>query len=217
MSTLMRAARAAGLALATLSLSGSWLAAPALAAPPSDLSREMIVADPAAPVGGAADGDVTIVAFVDYNCGFCKKSAPALDRLVKDDGKIRLVYKDWPILAQSSVYGAKLALAAKYQGRYEAAHRALMAVKGGGVPPEKMDAAVAAAGLDMARLKADAAAHDKEIVTLLKRNDAQARGMLFQGTPVYLIGPLRVAASLDYAQFKDAVAQARARGGGRTQ
>ncbi|PZQ16221.1 MAG: disulfide bond formation protein DsbA [Ancylobacter novellus] len=210
MSTLMRAARAAGLAIAAFSLG-----APALAAPPSDLSREMIVADPAAPVGGAADGDVTIVAFVDYNCGFCKKSAPALDRVVKDDGKIRLVYKDWPILAESSVYGAKLALAAKYQGRYEAAHRALMALKGGGVQPEKMEAAVAAAGVDMARLKADAASHEKEIVALLKRNDAQARGMLFQGTPVYLVGPLRVAASLDYAGFKDAVAQARARNAGR--
>ena len=192
------------------------VAAPVAAAGPSDLSREMITADPAAPVGGAANGDVTIVAYVDYNCGFCKKSAPALEKLVKDDGKIRLVYKDWPILAESSIFGAKLALAAKYQGRYEAAHKALMTLKGGAVATDKMEAAVAGAGVDMARLKADAAAHDKEIVALLKRNDAQARGMLFQGTPVYLIGPLKVAASLDYSQFKDAVAQARERAAKRT-
>lgn len=190
--------------------------APQAFAGPSDVSREMITADPAAPTAGSAEGDVTIVAYVDYNCGFCKKSAPALEKLVKDDGKIRLVYKDWPILAESSVYGAKLALAAKYQGRYEAAHRALMSIKGGGVSTDKMDAAVKAAGVDMARLKAEAAANDKEIVALLKRNDAQARGMLFQGTPVYLVGPLKVAAALDYSQFKEAVAQARERAARRT-
>lgn len=202
---------AAALAVTALSACG-----PAAAAGPSDVSREMITRDPAAPVGGSEAGDVTIVAYVDYNCGFCKKAAPALEKLVKDDGRIRLVYKDWPILTQSSVYGAKLALAAKYQGRYEAAHKALMAIKGGGVSTEKMDAAVKAAGLDMARLKADAAANDQEITALLKRNDAQARGMLFQGTPVYLVGPLKVAAALDYSQFKDAVAQARERAARRT-
>lgn len=178
---------------------------------PSDVSRQMILDDPAAPVGGKREGDVTIVAYVDYNCGFCKKSAPALEKLVRTDGRIRLVYKDWPILAESSVYGAKLALAAKYQGKYEAAHHALMALKGGKIPTAKMDAAVKAAGVDMARLLADAKANDAEIVALLKRNDAQARGMMFAGTPVYLVGPLKVAAALDYAAFKDAVEQARAR------
>ncbi len=88
---------------------------------------EGILNDPATPVGGNPDGDVTIVAFMDYNCPFCKKSSPDLERFVKDDGKVRLVYKEWPILADSSVYGARLALAAKYQGKYLDAHLALMA------------------------------------------------------------------------------------------
>lgn len=187
------------------------LACAPLSAEPGDTSREMILSDPAAPVGGAKAGDVTIVAYVDYNCGFCKRSAPALEKLVKADGKIRLVYKDWPILSETSVVGAKLALAAKYQGKYEAAHRALMGLVGAKVAAEKMTAALISAGVDMTRLKADGTAHDAEITALLKRNDAQARGMLFQGTPVYLVGPLKVAAALDYAGFKDAVAQARAR------
>jgi protein-disulfide isomerase len=195
----------AALVLASLALG----AAPASA--DKDLSREMIVGDPAAPVGGNPKGDVTIVAFVDYNCGFCKRSAPALDKLVKADGKVKLVYKDWPILAESSVVGAKLALAAKYQGKYEAAHAALMSLTGAKVPVDKMSAALTTAGVDMSRLAADAEAHNAEITALLKRNDAQARGMQFQGTPVYLIGPLLVAAALDYAGFKDAVEQARAR------
>lgn len=175
------------------------------------LSREMIVGDPAAPVGGDPKGDVTIVAYLDYNCGFCKRSAPALEKLVKTDRKIRLVYKEWPILAESSVAGAKIALAARYQGKYETAHKALMSLKGASIPQARMLEAVKAAGIDMARLQADATAHDAEIVAALKRNDAQAKGMNFRGTPVYLIGPLLVAAAPDYEQFRDAVAQARAR------
>jgi protein-disulfide isomerase len=184
----------------------------ALDAEPAATSREMILADPAAPVGGSPTGDVTIVAFTDYNCGFCKRAAPALDRLVRTDGRIRLVYKDWPILSETSVVGAKLALAAKYQGKYEAAHKALMGLVGAKVPVEKMTAALVSAGVDMTRLKEDGAKRDGEITALLKRNDAQARGMQFAGTPVYLVGPLKVAAALDYDGFRDAVAQARARG-----
>lgn len=178
------------------------------------LSREMIVGDPAAPVGGNAKGDVTIVAYLDYNCGFCKRSAPALDKLVKTDGKIRLVYKEWPILAESSVAGAKIALAAAYQGKYETAHRALMALKGAKIPQATMLEAAKKAGVDMTRLQADAATHDADIVAALKRNDAQAKGMQFRGTPVYLIGPLKIEAALDYESFRDAVAQARARAKG---
>ncbi len=206
-------------ALRLIALLAALAPAAAHAAPPGldarDISREMIIGDPAAPVGGDPKGDVTIVAYLDYNCGFCKRSAPALERLVKTDGRIKLVYKDWPILAESSVAGAKIALAAKYQGKYEAAHRALMSLPGGNVAQAKMLAAAATAGIDMARLETDAAAHDAEIVALLKRNDAQARGMGFAGTPVYLIGPLLVAAAPTYEEFRDAVAQARERQQGR--
>lgn len=204
------------LRILTVLLAALTPAAPVLAEP-GGTTREMILSDPAAPVAGDPRGDVTIVAYLDYNCGFCKKSAPALERLVKADGRIRLVYKDWPILTQTSVIGAKLALAAKHQGKYEAAHKALMGLTGAKIPVEKMTAALASAGIDMPRLKADAEKHDGEITALLKRNDAQARGMRFRSTPVYLVGPLLVAAALDYDQFRDAVAQARARAAGAKQ
>lgn len=186
------------------------LASPA-AAQDSATTRTMIVGDPAAPIAGARNADVTIVAYLDYNCGYCKASAPALERLVKSDRGVKVVYKDWPILGASSVYGAKLALAAHRQGKYGAAHAALMALKGAKIPPEDMRAAVAKAGVDMARLDADAKAHDAEITALLKRNDAQATGMGFQGTPVYLVGPLLVAEAPDDERFKAAVAIARER------
>jgi len=61
---------------------------------------------------------------------FCKKSSPDLERFVDDDGKVRLVYKDWPILTDASVIGAHLALAAKYQGKYREAHVAMMSIRG---------------------------------------------------------------------------------------
>ncbi|MGO9135872.1 MAG: DsbA family protein [Methylovirgula sp.] len=176
---------------------------------PSELTREAILNDPETPTGGNTQGDVTIVAFEDYNCPFCKKAEPVLQKLVQDDGHIRLVYKDWPILAASSTYGAEVALAAKYQGKYELVHRALMQLPG---KPDKeaMDKAVKASGVDVAQLNKDLEAHMTEIKAILRRNDAQATGMGFQGTPVFLIGPYLVAAALDYEGFKKVVGQARA-------
>ncbi|GJD87155.1 hypothetical protein BHAOGJBA_0655 [Methylobacterium hispanicum] len=171
-----------------------------------------ILNDPEVPVSGNPKGDLTIVAFLDYNCPFCKKAEPDLTRLVKADGRIRLVHKDWPILGDASVYGAQLALAAKYQGRYDEVHRALMAIPGRKLPRERMLEAVAASGVDVARLEEDRKAHQAEIAALLQRNLDQADALGLQGTPVFLIGQLKVAAALDYDGFRQAVAQARARG-----
>ncbi|ACB82258.1 MULTISPECIES: DsbA family protein [Methylobacteriaceae] len=171
-----------------------------------------ILNDPEVPVSGNPKGDLTIVAFLDYNCPFCKKAEPDLIRLVKADGRIRLVHKDWPILGDASVYGAQLALAAKYQGRYDEVHRALMGIPGRKIPKERMLEAVAASGVDVARLEEDRKAHQAEIAALLQRNLDQADALGLQGTPVFLIGQLKVAAALDYDGFRQAVAQARARG-----
>ena len=96
----------------------------------SNTSSEAILNDPLAPGGGNPKGNLTIVTFFDYNCPFCKKAEPDLERVVKEDGQICLVYKDWPILTKASVYGARMALAAKYQGKYDAVHSALMAIPG---------------------------------------------------------------------------------------
>lgn len=198
--------------LATAAIAGSLTVRAAVGqdAAAADLTKEMILNDPDAPVGGNRKGDVTIVAYLDYNCPFCKKSAPDLDRIVKEDGKIRLVYKDWPILAPTSIYGAKLALAAKYQGKYETAHRALMGIPGHGIPEDKMLAAIKATDIDITRLNADMTAHAADIDRLLKRNMAQGDAMGFQGTPTFLVGPF-MTSTLDYQGFRQVVADARAR------
>lgn len=174
------------------------------------LDVKAVLHDPDAPEGGNPKGDVTIVAFTDYNCPYCKKSAPDLKRIVAEDGKVRLVYKDWPILTKASVYGARLALAAKYQGKYETVHDALMGIPGKQIPDAKMLEAVKASGVDMDRLNADLKKHKDEISALLKRNLDQADALGMQGTPTYLIGPFRTS-TLDYDGFKQALAEARRR------
>lgn len=169
-----------------------------------------ILRDPAAPTFGNPEGDITIVAFLDYNCPFCKKSAPDLARVVKEDGHIRLVYKDWPVLTEASVYGAQLALAATYQDRYETVHNALMSIPGRRIDEPTMLKAVAGSGVDLDRLMADLKAHIGDIGALLKRNAGQADSLGLSGTPTYLVGPL-LASTLDYSSFKRAVAEARRR------
>ncbi|MGN6098998.1 MAG: DsbA family protein [Bosea sp. (in: a-proteobacteria)] len=193
--------------IAALALAGAALPVIAQAQGTSRIDAEAILNDPDAPVGGNPRGDVTIVAFLDYNCPYCKASAPALARIVREDGKIRLVYKDWPVIAETSVYAAQLALAAAYQGRYQQAHDALMATKGR-LSREQISAAIKGAGIDLDRLQADLDANRDKIAALLRRTMTQADSLGLQGTPTYLVGPFRTS-TLDYAGFKQAVSDAR--------
>ncbi|MFD2181509.1 DsbA family protein [Rhodoplanes azumiensis] len=174
------------------------------------IDRNAILRDPEAPTFGNPTGDVTLVAFFDYNCPFCKKAEPDLERAATEDGRIRLVFKDWPILTEASVVGARLALAAAYQDGYALVHRALMAIPGRRVPEEQMREAVRRSGVDLARLQADHDRNSDKITALLRRNAAQAEAIGLQGTPSYLIGPFRTS-TLDYAGFKQAFAEARRR------
>ena len=176
-----------------------------------DAFVQSVLHDPDAPSVGNPNGDVTIVAFLDYNCPFCRRSTPELDRLIASDPNVRVVYKDWPILAASSVLEAKVALASKYQGKYAEAHDALMAIKVRPATSEVVNAAVQAAGVDVGRLNKDLEAHDADITALLQRTLSQADAMHLQGTPVFLIGPFIKAQELDFAGFRQAVADARAK------
>src|ERR1700722_860143 len=92
--------------------------------------QSALLSDPSSPVGGNPKGDVTIVEFFDYRCPYCKEVEPSLERLLKEDGKLRIVYKEFPILGEASIYATHVALAAKQQGKYAEFHRAMMATKG---------------------------------------------------------------------------------------
>lgn len=185
--------------------------APEPESPDPDLTREAILNDPQAPVGGDPKGDVTIVAFFDYNCIYCMKSHPDFIKLVESDRRIRVVYKDWPIFGDISVYAAKVALAANLQGKYLAVHDALLGTGKRKSSKDQVHDIALGAGVDMARLDADLIDHSAEIETLLKRNDKQATGMGFAGTPVFLIGPFLIASPLDLPGFRQVVSDARQR------
>ena len=175
----------------------------------ADTSSEAILNDPSSPNAGNPKGNLTIVTFFDYNCPFCKKAEPDLERVVKEDGQIRLVYKDWPILTKASAFGARMALAAKYQGKYAAVHAALMAIPGPKIPEDRMLIAIQQSGVDMPLLETDLQQHAEEIDAILKKHLAQADSLELRGTPAYIVGRFRVASALTYAQFKQAVADAR--------
>ncbi len=198
-----------------LLLSGASLTTPAGAQgqPPlsaSDLTR-FVLHDSASPTFGDPNGDVTIVAFLDYNCPYCRRSTPQLDSFLRSDPHVRVVYKDWPILSAASVTEAKVALGADYQGRYREAHDALMAIQVRPATGEAIKAAVRSAGIDVDRLNGDLAAHDNAITKLLARDNSEAEALGFQGTQVFLIGPFKLEQALDEAGFRQAVADARAR------
>ena len=193
-------------------MSASVFAIPTLArADENEITRDMILSDPDAPVAGNPDGDLTIVDFFDYNCPYCKKAATSLEKLVKTDGNIRLVYKDWPILHETSIVGARLALAAKYQDNYLPVHHALMDIPGYGIPQEQMLAAVRKTNVDQARLDADLTAHADDILRLIKRNLNIAEAIGLQGTPGFLVGVYKVNEALTYDGFVRVAADARAR------
>lgn len=110
--------------------------------------------DPSDPVLGNPDGDVTIVAFFDYACAYCKAAEPRLMAALARDGRTRLVLKEFPILTPESMIATRAALAAARQGKYQPFHQAMMAWQGALTPQVIMDTA-RQTGLDMARLEKD--------------------------------------------------------------
>ncbi len=146
--------------------------------------RAAIEHDGRDPVGGNPAGRVTMTEFFDYRCPFCKVAAPQLPAFLKAHPDVRLVYKEFPILSQVSQDSAKLALAAKLQGKYEAVHQAFM--KAQTLDEASRDALLRAAGVDVARAKADAAS--PAVVKQVEETAALARAAGVDATPTFIVG-----------------------------
>jgi protein-disulfide isomerase len=172
------------------------------------LTEALVLRDPDIPVAGNANGDITIVEYFDYNCPYCRKIAPELRQVVQDDGKVRLVLKDWPILGPVSVIAARMALASKYQDKYIQAHEALIGVASKLTGP-RIRELLAGAGIDVDRVDRDLATNAKAIDAILARNNDQATAFGFRGTPSFIVGKFRVPGVLTMAQFDQAIADAR--------
>ena len=187
-----------------------WLGKPSVAsAQDGPLDLEAIFATPGTPVFGPADANLTMVGFLDYNCPFCKQSAPYLKELMETDDKLRVVFKDWPILTEASVYGGQAALAAHENGQYLAAHDALMAIPGRGITEQGMREALEASDVDMVKVDATIAAKGPALLDQLRANTKIADEIGLTGTPSYLVGPFFVGSALDLAGFREVVAAAR--------
>jgi len=141
--------------------------------------------DPGTPYMGNADGDSVVVEFFDYQCPFCKAAEPRLKELVKQDGNIKLVIKDFPILGPVSVVAAKAALASKQQGKHAAFHNALMERRGQ-LTEDRIFRVAESVGLDVGQLRADMVA--PEIADQLIENFNLARKLRISVVPGYIVG-----------------------------
>lgn len=186
----------------------AFAAMPALAQDSDIFSEAMIWRDPAVPAAGNAKGDLTIVEYSDFNCPYCRKAFPVMQKIVREDGNIRLVYKLWPIFGPPSVYSAQLVLATRSQNKYVQAYEALMSSTSR-VTEAGAEKTLASAGIDVKRAKQDLQKNKSEIDAILKRHHAQADGFSFQGTPSFIIGKFRLFGAQNEEVFKQAIADAR--------
>jgi protein-disulfide isomerase len=172
------------------------------------LTEALVLRDPDIPVAGNPNGDISIVEYFDYNCPYCRKLEPELGQVVHDDGKVRLVRKDWPILGPTSVTAARMALASKYQDKSSQAHDVLIG-NNSKLTDSRITELLAGAGIDMDRLTRDLATNATAIDAILKRNNDQATAFDFKGTPSFIVGKFRVPGVLTMEQFAQVIADAR--------
>jgi len=161
---------------------------------------------------GAADGDVTLVEFFDYACGYCRAALPDITRLLAEDKRLKVVYRELPILSDGSALAARVGLHAAEAGRYATFHRAMYA--GGSVEKDAILAAAAKAGLD--RAKVQAILGKRATVEELTNNIHLAQSLDATGTPLFVVGDQVLNGAVGYDALKEAVAKARAKGKGGT-
>lgn len=168
--------------------------------------RDILERDPNAPVLGNVDGDVTVVEFFDYNCSYCRRAMSEVKGLLAADSGVRLVYREWPILGEGSVFAAKASLAARKQGKYEEFHWALMGMTGRAEKASVLRIA-SEIGLDIDRLTADMSS--PEIEEHIQTSMDLSRALGFSGTPSFVIGEELVPGLIEEAQLLELVKSTR--------
>lgn len=141
--------------------------------------------DENAPILGNPDGDVTVIEFFDYNCPYCRQAYAEVEKLLEFDPNVRLLYREWPILGEGSLYASRAALASREQGKYEEFHIALMSDRA-----RKDESAVLriaeSVGLDIEKLQADM--DSDAVVAHLEKSNELAKALGFTGTPAFVVG-----------------------------
>lgn len=168
--------------------------------------RDELLHDPNSVVAGNPNGDVTLVEFFDYRCPYCKAIEPSLEALIKEDGNLRVVYKEFPILGPTSVVASRAAIAARRQGKYTAFHDRMMALKGN-IDADAVMKVAAASGLDVTKLKHDMTA--ASIDQIIQRNYALADALGIDATPALVIGDQLTMGAVDIDGLRQLIADAR--------
>lgn len=154
---------------------------------------------------GAKDGDATLVMFSDYSCGYCRSSVPDIERLLAEDKKLKIVWRELPILGPGSELAAREALSAAQQGKYMDFHRRMFAAG----PPDAAKLSDVGKAIGLAANVRPAAEIDREI----ESNVALARTLGLTGTPSFVVGDRLLMGAVGYDALKKAVAEARAKKG----
>lgn len=162
--------------------------------------------NPNHPVGGNPKGDVTIVEFFDYQCGYCKMAEESTHKLLGEDKNIKYIYVNYPILSPASKEAAKAALAANKQGKYPEFHSALMKLKDK-LSTELIMETAKSVGLDTDKLKKDMA--DAEIEKIISANMELGNKVGVRGTPMFIINDTPYPGAMQYEQLKETVENAR--------
>ena len=167
--------------------------------------EEELYNNPASPIGGNADGDVTLVEFFDYRCGYCRHVVSSVEALLDEDKGVKIIYKDLPILGEDSERAARAALASRKQGAYERFHFALMRAED--FSEEGLLTLAEANGLDKTRLLEDM--NDPEVARTIDENRALAAKIGIDGTPMFIIDGNVVPGAAELDQLKAVVKEAR--------
>jgi protein-disulfide isomerase len=161
------------------------------------------------PMVGNAKGDVTVVEFMDYNCGWCKKAVGEIATLVASDKKVKVVLKEFPIFGEHSEYAARAALAAAKQGKYWELHQAMFTHEGQ-VTTDVVNQLAEAQGLDMAKLKTDV--ESKEVGEQIAANMQLGKSLALSGTPAFIIDAKVYGGFLTLDALNAAITEVRANG-----
>ena len=168
-------------------------------------NADALLLDPMSPISGNIEGDVTVVEFFDYQCGYCKRALPMMEALLEADANVRIIWKEFPILGPVSEFAATASIAAERQGLYLPFHLATMREEE--LTEERIIQIAQAVGLDMERLLEDL--KDPAIKAYIEENRALAQRLGIGGTPAFVVGDTLVPGAIDIEQMRQIIAEIR--------
>lgn len=170
-------------------------------APIIEANRDLLETPFASSFGGAEDGEIVMVEFFDYACGYCRQTKPDIERLIEEMPDLKVVYRDLPVLGPDSVIAARASLAAAEAGKFQTFHDMLFAL--GGPNQANIEAALSEVGLEIEVIE------DPKWDAELQKNYELANMVNASGTPTFVIGNRVIPAAEGYRSYKAAIEAAR--------